>query len=253
MSNAKKVLGCVAGVLFGVIAIVWIMGNAGTLASAQGAAAEKPAAPAAPAAPPPMKDVSYCIGLKIGQNMKQQEIALAPDDFMEGLKNGLSGAKPRMTDADMDKVLQAFQEDMTARLEGKMKRLAEENKKKGDDYLARNKTAAGVKTLASGLQYKVLREGTGKQPAAADTVTVNYRGTLIDGTEFDSTYTRKEPATLVVNEIIPGWTEALLLMKEGAKWQLVIPPSIGYGDRGAGRLIAPNSVLIFEVELVKVK
>jgi len=251
MRNVMKVLGCVGAALVVALVGVWILGKAATpSASAQDAAAEKPKPPEGP---PPMKDVSYCIGVKVGQTMKTQEIALVVEDFVEGLRSGLSGGKPRMTEADMDKVLKTFQENLTVRQMEKIKRLGEENQKKGDEFLAKNKLAGGVKTLPSGLQYKVLREGTGKQPTATDSVTVHYRGTLIDGTEFDSTHTRNEPATLVVNEIIPGWTEALLLMKEGAKWQLFIPPALGYGERGAGRLIGPNSVLIFEVELVKVK
>jgi FKBP-type peptidyl-prolyl cis-trans isomerase FklB len=250
MKNAKKALGCVALMVLAALFGVWMLGKAATPVSAQDATAEKPKTPEGP---PPMKDVSYCIGFKIGQSMKQQEIALVVEEFVEGLRSGLSGGTPRMTDKEMEKLLKAFQEDLATRQVEKTKHLAEENKKKGDEFLAKNKTAPGVKALASGLQYKVLREGTGKQPTAADTVTVHYRGTLIDGTEFDSTYTRNEPATLVVNEIIPAWTEALQLMKEGAKWQLFIPPDLAYGERGAGRLIGPNSVLIFEVELVKVK
>jgi FKBP-type peptidyl-prolyl cis-trans isomerase FklB len=247
MKNVKRGLVLAAVALLAGLAGMWMMGKTATPASAQAPAG------GAPTTPPPMKDVSYCIGVKIGQDMKQQDIALSMDDFMEGFKNGLSGGKPRMSDAEMNQTLLAFGNAMKAHMMEKMKKVAEENQKKGDEFLAKNKTAEGVKTLPSGLQYKVLKDGTGKQPAATDTVTVNYRGTLIDGTEFDSSYTRKEPATLAVNEIIPGWTEALQLMKEGAKWQLFIPPTMAYGERGAGPIVGPNSVLIFEVELIKVK
>jgi FKBP-type peptidyl-prolyl cis-trans isomerase FklB len=250
MKNVKKALGLAAVAVLAVLAGAWMIGKIASPASAQGPAK---GAPAAPAACPPMKDVSYCIGMKIGQDMKRQDIALSPDDFIEGLKNALAGGKPRMGEAEMDQTLMAFSTYMKGHLMEKMKQIGEENQKKGDEFLAKNKTAAGVKTLPSGLQYKVLKEGTGKQPTATDTVTVNYRGTLLDGTEFDSSYTRKEPATLAVNEIIPGWTEALQLMKEGAKWQLFVPAGMAYGERGAGPVVGPNAVLIFEVELIKVK
>jgi len=130
--------------------------------------------------------------------------------------------------------------------------LGEKNKKEGEAFLAENKKKEGVKTLPSGLQYRVIKEGTGKSPKAADTVVCNYRGTLIDGTEFDSSYKRGEPATFPLNQIIPGWTEALQLMKEGAKWQLFIPANLAYGEQSTG-IIGPNSVLIFEIELISVK
>jgi FKBP-type peptidyl-prolyl cis-trans isomerase FklB len=130
--------------------------------------------------------------------------------------------------------------------------LSEKNKKEGEEYLAENKKKEGIITTQSGLQYKVLKKGTGKIPKSTDTVTVNYRGTLIDGTEFDSSYRRGQPASFKVNGVIRGWTEALQLMKEGAKWQLYIPSNLAYGERGAGRNIGPNSTLIFEVELISI-
>jgi len=134
-----------------------------------------------------------------------------------------------------------------------MQKLSEKNKADGEKFLAENAKKAGVKVLPSGLQYKVITTGTGKSPKATDTVTTQYKGTLIDGTEFDSSYKRGEPATFPVSGVIPGWTEALQLMKEGAKWQLFLPPNLAYGERGAGRDIGPNSTLIFEVELISVK
>ncbi|MHA2219485.1 MAG: FKBP-type peptidyl-prolyl cis-trans isomerase [Candidatus Hodarchaeales archaeon] len=130
--------------------------------------------------------------------------------------------------------------------------MSEKNKKEGEEYLAENKKKEGIITTQSGLQYKVLKKGTGKIPKSTDTVTVNYRGTLIDGTEFDSSYRRGQPASFKVNGVIRGWTEALQLMKEGAKWQLYIPSNLAYGERGAGRNIGPNSTLIFEVELISI-
>jgi FKBP-type peptidyl-prolyl cis-trans isomerase FklB len=134
-----------------------------------------------------------------------------------------------------------------------MKIMGEKNKKEGEAFLAANKKKEGVITLPSGFQYKAIKEGTGKTPKATDTVTVNYRGTLIDGTEFDSSYKRGQPATFRVNGVIAGWTEALQLMKEGSKWELFIPANLAYGERGAGAAIGPNAVLIFEVELISVK
>jgi FKBP-type peptidyl-prolyl cis-trans isomerase FklB len=129
----------------------------------------------------------------------------------------------------------------------------EKQKQRGEAFLSENKKKEGVKTLPSGLQYKVIKAGTGKKPGLNDTVTVQYRGTLIDGTEFDSSYRRGQPATFPVSGVIPGWTEALPLMEEGAKWQLFIPPNLAYGERGAGGLIGPNAALIFEVELISVQ
>jgi len=137
--------------------------------------------------------------------------------------------------------------------EEETKKLGEKNRKEGEAFLAANKKKEGVKTLASGLQYKVIKPGTGKKPKSTDTVTTHYRGTLIDGTEFDSSYNRGQPATFPVHGVIPGWTEALQLMEEGAKWQLFIPSKLGYGERGAGQAIGPNATLIFEVELVSVQ
>jgi len=250
MKKTRKVVGLAAAGLAAVLAGAWMTGKWGTPAEAQAPAG----APAAtPATLPPMKDVSYWMGVNYGKRMRQLDIAVAPEDFLEGLKTGLTGGKPRVSEAEMNRTGMAFETYMDEHMAEKIKKIADENRKKGEEFLAKNKTAAGVKTLPSGLQYKVLKDGTGKQPAATDTVVVNYRGTLIDGTEFDSTYTAKGPATVTLNKIIPGWTEALQLMKEGAKWQLFIPPALGYGERTAGPLVGPNSVLLFEVELIKVQ
>jgi FKBP-type peptidyl-prolyl cis-trans isomerase FklB len=183
---------------------------------------------------------SYAIGLDMGGSLKKNGIEVDQDALNRGIKDALTGSKPLMTDEEMKESIMALQKDLQTKRAEKNKSFLEENKKKD-----------GVVALPSGLQYKVLTPGTGKTPKATDSVTVNYKGTLIDGTEFDSSYKRGQPATFPVNGVIPGWTEALQLMKEGAKWQLVLPPNIGYGERGAGQ-IPPNSVLIFEVELISV-
>ena len=147
----------------------------------------------------------------------------------------------------------AFQKEMMAKHAEVMNTLGEKNKKEGEVFLAENKKKEGVTTLPSGLQYKVIKAGTGKKPKSTDTVTVNYRGTLIDGTEFDSSYRRGEPASFGVSGVIPGWTEAMQLMQEGAKWQVVVPPNLAYGEKGAGPNIGPNATLIFEIELISIQ
>lgn len=197
--------------------------------------------------------LSYTFGANFGKSLKQQEIEINTDIFIKGMKEGLSGGKMLLTDQEMKDTMTSFQKEMAAKQAEKRKALAEKNKKEGDAFLAANKSKEGVKTLPSGLQYKVITEGTGKTPKATDTVVTNYRGTLIDGTEFDSSYQRKAPATFKVNGVIKGWTEALQLMKEGAKWQLFVPSEIAYGERGAGPNIGPNAVLIFEIELISAK
>ena len=197
--------------------------------------------------------LSYTFGANFGKSLKQQEIEINQDIFVKGMKDGLSGEKLLLTDKEMKDTMTAFQKEMTAKQAEKRKALGEKNKKEGETFLSANKTKEGIKTLPSGLQYKVITEGTGKTPKATDSVVTNYRGTLIDGTEFDSSYQRKTPATFRVTGVIKGWTEALQLMKEGAKWQLFVPPELAYGERGAGPKIGPNAVLIFEIELVSVK
>jgi FKBP-type peptidyl-prolyl cis-trans isomerase FklB len=207
--------------------------------------------PASPSSAP-LKDqkdkVSYSIGLNIGFNFKKQNVDLNPDALLAGVKDALAD-KPQLTEQQVKETMAAFSKDMT----DKQKQAGEKNRAEGEKYLADNKKKDGVKTTASGLQYKVLKDGSGASPTANDTVTVNYRGTLIDGTEFDSSYKRGEPATFPVSGVIKGWTEALQLMKKGAKYQLFIPATLAYGDRGAPPDIQPNSTLIFEVELMDVK
>jgi FKBP-type peptidyl-prolyl cis-trans isomerase FklB len=197
--------------------------------------------------------VSYIIGLDIGSNMKSRSVDVDPDILLRGLKDGLAGNNPALEAEDIHETMKVFREEMAKKQEEETKKLAEKNKKEGEEFLTENKKKEGVKTLPSGLQYKVITEGTGKTPKATDTVTVNYKGTLIDGQEFDSSYKRGEPATFPVSGVIKGWTEALQLMKEGSKWQIFIPADLAYGEKGAGNVIGPNATLIFDVELISVK
>jgi FKBP-type peptidyl-prolyl cis-trans isomerase FkpA len=174
------------------------------------------------------------------------------DLINKGLRDGLAGEKGMMTDEEMQATMQEFQKQVQAQQETKSKALGEKNKADGEAFLAKNKTKPGVKTTASGLQYEVEREGTGPIPKPTDTVSVNYLGTLMDGTKFDSSYDRKEPATFVLNQVIPGWTEGVQLMKVGSKYKFYIPSALGYGDKGAGNVIGPNAPLVFEVELLSI-
>jgi len=189
---------------------------------------------------------SYSIGLNIGRNLgsdlKRQSIDIDPNILAKGIQDALSGATPLLSNEEIQETMVTLQKEM-----------AEKQKQRGEAFLSENKKKEGVKTLASGLQYKVIKAGTGKKPKLNDTVTVQYRGTLADGTEFDSSYRRGQPATFPVSGVIPGWTEALPLMGEGAKWQLFVPPNLAYGERGAGGLIGPNATLIFEIELISVQ
>jgi FKBP-type peptidyl-prolyl cis-trans isomerase FklB len=207
----------------------------------------------------PKQRVSYSIGANIGGNFKRQEIDIDTKALTAGINDALAG-KPALTEAEMREVMTAFQQEMQTKMMAKAKaqdeanaKVAPENLKKGEEFLAANAKKEGVKSTASGLQYKVIKSGTGKTPKNTDTVKVHYHGTLIDGSVFDSSVERKEPISFPVNGVIPGWTEALQLMKEGDKWQLVIPSKLAYGESGAGDKIGPNSVLIFEVELLAIE
>jgi FKBP-type peptidyl-prolyl cis-trans isomerase FklB len=197
--------------------------------------------------------VSYSIGRNIGENFKKQSIDINLDALSAGIKDTLSGGESLLTDEEVRKVLDEFQQEMKTKAEAQIKELGEINKKEGEAFLAANKKKNGVISLPSGLQYKVIKKGDGKIPTASDTVTTHYRGTLIEGTEFDSSIKRGEPATFPVGGVIAGWTEALQLMKVGSKWQLFIPSDLAYGARGAGQMIGPNASLIFEVELLSIK
>jgi len=197
--------------------------------------------------------VSYCLGLNIGQGMKQEQVEIDIDAFVRGLSDALSGAKPALTEDEVRDALTAFQKDLRAKATERRSSEGAKAKEEGAAFLAANKKKEGVVTLPSGLQYKVLTEGKGKKPKATDTVVTHYRGTLINGTEFDSSRRRGEPATFPVNRVIPAWTEALQLMSIGSKWMLYVPSELGYGENGAGKVIGPNATLIFEVELLEIK
>ena len=192
--------------------------------------------------------VSYSIGLQIGFNLSRQKVDISPELLASGIKDALAG-KPQLTPDQIKEVMSTFEKDM----EQKQKQAGDKNKVEGAKFLEENKKKEGVKTTASGLQYKVLKDGNGAQPKTTDTVTVNYRGTLINGTEFDSSYKRGQPATFPVNGVIKGWTEALQLMKVGSKYQLFIPSDLAYGERSVSADLAANSTLIFEVELLDAK
>ena len=197
--------------------------------------------------------VSYSIGLDIGTTFKKQAMDIDPAMLLRGLQDATSGAKPLMTDAQVKETMTAYSKSMMEKQAAAAKEAGTKNTAAGEKFLAENKTKEGVKTTASGLQYKVLKEGNGATPKATDTVETHYRGTLLNGTEFDSSYSRNEPATFPVNRVIKGWTEALQMMKVGSKYELWIPPSLAYGERGAGQDIGPNETLHFEVELLGVK
>lgn len=196
--------------------------------------------------------LGYAIGMNIGTNMKQQQVDVDPNQVAAGLMAALKGEETKLSQEEMGKILAEYQQKMQMKQMEQMASDAVENEKLGNEYLADNAKKEGVITLESGLQYKVLTAGQGATPAIDSKVEVHYRGTLIDGTEFDSSYSRGTPASFTVNGVISGWTEALQLMKEGDKWQLVIPSQLAYAERGAPPVIPPNAVLVFEVELLKV-
>ncbi len=197
--------------------------------------------------------VSYSIGMDIGNNLKRQSIDVDPELLSRGVRDVLSGGKLLMTEEQFRSTMTGFRKEMMAKQQSQLKGLGEKNSREGTAFLAENGKKEGVKTLPSGLQYKVQKEGDGDVPKLTDTVTVHYKGTLIDGTEFDSSYARGKPASFPVNGVIPGWTEALQLMKTGARWQLFIPANLAYGERGAGGKIGPNAALVFDVELLSIK
>ena len=196
--------------------------------------------------------VSYAIGLNIGHNFKQQGVDVDVDLVGRAIKDVLSGGEPLMTEAETRSTLIAFQQQLRAQQQARQAELAAKNKADGEAFLAANKSKTGVQSLPDGLQYQILTAGSGPLPAAGDIVTVNYRGTLIDGKEFDSSYSRGQPAEFPVGGVIRGWTEALQKMPVGSKWKLFIPAELAYGERGTGG-IPPNSALIFEVDLLDAK
>jgi FKBP-type peptidyl-prolyl cis-trans isomerase len=254
---------------------VVLLGNAVAQTSAapsQTPPAKKPAAPAAKKSPSASKTgaatkdqpvtaltttkqkASYAIGMNWGMGLHRQSIDVDSAALIQGMKDALAGGKTLLTEDEARSALMQLQKEMQEKQQAKAAQEGEANKKEGDAFLTANKTKEGVVTLPSGLQYKILKEGNGAKPTATDSVVCNYKGTLINGTEFDSSYKRGEPATFPVTGVIKGWTEALQLMPVGSKWQLFIPPDLAYGPRGTpGGPIGPNATLIFEVELLSIK
>jgi FKBP-type peptidyl-prolyl cis-trans isomerase FklB len=197
---------------------------------------------------------SYAIGVNIGRSMKKDNIDIDSAILARGIKDAFTGGKLLLTDEDAQAALTTLKNDVQKHQQEQYQAAVEKNKQDGDSFLAANKAKPGVVTLPSGLQYRIVQPGSGPKPTAADTVVCNYKGTLVDGTEFDSSYKRGQPATFPVGQVIKGWTEALQLMPVGSKWELVIPPSLAYGDRGTqGGPIGPNATLVFEVELVSIQ
>ena len=196
---------------------------------------------------------NYSVGYQIGGDFKRQGVPFDSNALVAGIRDAIEGGEPRLSEEERRTTLTELKRRIVATEQAGREALAEKNLAAAKAFLDANRSKEGVTTLPSGLQYKVIRAGAGPKPGATDTVTVQYRGRLIDGTEFDSSYDRNEPAIFPVNRVIKGWTEALQLMGEGAKWELTIPPDLAYGERGAGARIPPQSALVFEVELVKAK
>jgi FKBP-type peptidyl-prolyl cis-trans isomerase FklB len=213
----------------------------------------QPAAAPAAGGPNDSPVASYGIGMNIGRGMRADGMQIQIDAFIQGLRDGLEGAQPKYPEGQLRAAFDALRQQMQAKQEQLAATVGDKNKREGEAFLANNKAAPGVKVTNSGLQYQVLQAGTGASPKASDTVRVHYHGTLLDGKVFDSSVKRGEPAEFPVDGVIPGWTEALQLMKVGDKWRLFIPAELAYGARGAGNMIGPNAVLVFEVELLDVK
>ena len=220
--------------------------------SGQATPAKKPG-PAPLVLKTPKDKASYAIGMNIGKGLHKDSVDVDPAILLRGLKDGMAGGKTLLTDDEAKTAMVAIQADLRKRQEAKMAVVGDANKKEGDEFLAQNKTKEGVVTLPSGLQYKILKEGTGPKPSASDSVVCNYKGTLIDNTEFDSSYKRGQPATFPVGQVIKGWTEVLQLMPVGSKWQVFVPSDLAYGPRAPGGTIGPNATLIFEIELLSIQ
>ncbi|MGA2904856.1 MAG: FKBP-type peptidyl-prolyl cis-trans isomerase [Candidatus Korobacteraceae bacterium] len=215
---------------------------------------QAPATSAGDAALPTQKDkVSYAVGMNIGHGLHRDGIDIDPNVLLRGLKDAMAGGATLMTDEQASAMITELQNQLRQKAEAQRQQAGASNKKDGEAFLAANKAKPGVVTLPSGLQYKILKEGTGAKPTAADSVKCNYRGTLINGTEFDASEKHGGPATFPVKGVIKGWTEALQLMPVGSKWELVLPPDLAYGARGAGDVIGPDETLVFEVELLSIQ
>lgn len=256
----RKTLILPAALLVAVAAVAGAQSGKPAAAPAQKPAApeQKPAAQPAPPAPAQagkpesLPDrASYIIGFNIGRTFKTNDLQVNPDLVMKGLRDGTAGETGLLTPAEMQSTMQALQQQVGAQQQAKQKALGEKNKAEGAAFLAKNKTRPGVKTTASGLQYEVLKEGTGPSPKATDTVTVNYKGTLMDGTVFDSSEAHGQSATIALDHVVQGWTEGVQLMKVGSKYKFYIPSSLGFGEQGPPQ-IGPDALLIFEVELLSI-
>jgi FKBP-type peptidyl-prolyl cis-trans isomerase FklB len=239
-------------------------GSTSTTATPKTQTTAKPGTATAKKAPVPLtlktdKDKeSYAIGLNIGKglkdSLKKDDVDVNSDLLLRGMKDALGDAKPLLTEEETRTVLNTLQADMRKHQKEVHDTALAKNTKEGEEFLAANKAKPGVVTLPSGLQYKILAEGSGPKPTVADTIVCNYKGTLLDGTEFDSSYKRGQPATIPVGRVIKGWTEALQLMPVGSKWELYIPPSLAYGEQGTnGGPIGPNATLVFDVELLSIQ
>jgi len=231
-------------------------GASGKTGAGQGStAAKKPAAKTA--APLVLKTdkekQSYAMGMNLGIGLHKQDMTLDPAMLARGLRDAQSGTKTAMTEDEMRTAVQQFQTQVRQKMQASAQSQGAGNRKTGQEFLDANKSKPGVVTLPDGLQYKILKEGDGPKPTASDTVSCNYRGTLIDGKEFDSSYKRGQPASFPVSGVIKGWTEALELMPVGSKWELYIPADLAYGDRGAGQDIGPGQTLIFEIDLLGIQ
>jgi FKBP-type peptidyl-prolyl cis-trans isomerase FklB len=224
-----------------------------TQSTTPGAAAKPPVAAGQGTLKDQKAKTSYALGMNLAHTVKMQPLELDQAAFVQGIKDVLAGGKTLMSDDEMAAALAVLETEMKAKAAEEAKKLGEANKVEGATFLAANKTKEGVVTLPSGLQYKIITAGTGAKPATTDTVVCNYRGTLINGKEFDSSYKRGQPLSFPVTRVIKGWTEALQLMPVGSKWQLFIPSDLAYGERGAGADIGPNATLIFEVELISIQ
>ena len=222
-------------------------------APAQSTAGQTPAPSLAPGFKTQKEKVSYAIGVEMGKGVKVQGIDVDPTIVMQGLKDGLSGAKPQMSEEELRQVITGLQQEIRQKQMQAQEAAATENKTKGEAFLAENAKKDGVVALPDGLQYKILTTGQGKKPAESDTVLCNYKGTFLDGTEFDSSAKAGKPVPFEVKNVIPGFREVLQLMPVGSKWQVFVPSNLAYGERGAGSVIGPNATLIFEVELVSIQ
>ena len=211
------------------------------------------AATATTTTPTSLQDqISYTIGVDMGKNLKAQAINVNPDMLSQGIKDGMAGGATLLTQQQMDAALKKFQQDMTAKQQAQFKNAAAQNATDGASFLAKNKTQQGVVVLPNGLQYKIITPGTGTSPTATDSVTVDYEGSLINGQVFSTTYKDGKPVSFQVSQVIPGWQQALKMMKPGAEWMLYVPADLAYGTQGISNSIGPNETLVFKIHLISV-